>query len=51
MKSKGLQPRLLYPARLSLKKEGEIRSFPEEKMAKIINLHQINIGRDAKGLL
>ena len=51
MKSKGLQPRLLYPARLSLKKEGEIRSFPEGKMAKIINPHQTNIGRDVKELL
>ena len=28
MKSKYLQPKLLYPARLSLKIEGEIKSFP-----------------------
>ena len=27
MKSKSLQPGLLYPARLSIKMEGEIRSF------------------------
>ena len=32
MKSKGLQPRLLYPARLaSFKIEGGIRSFPDKK--------------------
>ena len=29
--SKGLQPRLLYPARLSIKIGGEIRSFPEKE--------------------
>ena len=31
MKSKDLQPRLLYPARLSFKIEEEIRSFPDKK--------------------
>ena len=30
MKSKNLQPRLLYPARL-FKIEGEIKSFPDKK--------------------
>ena len=30
MKSKGLQPRLLYPARLSFKIKKEIRSFPDK---------------------
>ena len=34
MKSKGLQLRLLYPARLSTKMEGQIRSFPEKGMVK-----------------
>ena len=29
MKSKDLQPRLLYPARLSFKIEGEIKSLPK----------------------
>ena len=32
MKRKGPQPRLLYPARLSIKVEGEIRSFPDKKI-------------------
>ena len=30
MKTKGLQPRLLYPARPSIKMEGQIRSFPNK---------------------
>ena len=34
MKSKGLQPRLLYPTRLSIKMEGEIRSFPDKRRLK-----------------
>ena len=34
MKSKGLQPKLLYPARLSVKMEGEIRSFPDKRWLK-----------------
>ena len=34
MKNKGLQPRLLYPARLSIKMEGQIRSFPDKKGSK-----------------
>ena len=29
MKEKNLQPRLLYPARISFKYEGEIKSFPD----------------------
>ena len=34
MKSKDLKPRLLYPARLSYKIKGEIRSFPDKKKLK-----------------
>ena len=30
MKSKGLQPRLLYPAKLSFRIEGQLRSFPDK---------------------
>ena len=29
LKTRGLQPKLLYPARLSIKMEGQIRSFPD----------------------
>ena len=34
MKSKGLPPILLYPARISVKMEGEIRSFPDKRRMK-----------------
>ena len=34
MKTKGLQPRLLYPARLLIKMEGEISSFPDIRSLK-----------------
>ena len=34
MKTKGLQPRLLYPARLSIKTECKIRSFPDKRSLK-----------------
>ena len=34
MKSKDLRPRPLYPARLSFKIEGEIRSFSDKKKLK-----------------
>ena len=34
MKSRGLQPRLLYPASLSIKIEGQIRSFPDKRNLK-----------------
>ena len=29
--AKGLQPTLLYPARLSIKMEGQIRNFPNKR--------------------
>ena len=32
MKSKNLQPKLLYPARISFKYEGEINSFTDKQM-------------------
>ena len=31
MKEKNLQPRLLYPARISFKYEGEIKSFTDKE--------------------
>ena len=34
MKSKVLQSRLLYPARLSIKMESEIKSFPDKRRLK-----------------
>ena len=34
MKSRDLQPRLLYPAKLSFRLEGQIKSFPDKKKLK-----------------
>ena len=34
MKTRGLQPRVLYPARLSIIMEGEIRGFPDKRRLK-----------------
>ena len=49
MRNRGLQPRLLYPARLSIKIEGQIKNFPDKKKSKRIYLHQTSSARDAKG--
>ena len=37
-----------YPARLSIKIEGQIRSFPDKKKSKRMHLHQNSSARDAK---
>ena len=34
MRTRGLQPRLLYPARLSIKIEDQIKSFPDKRSLK-----------------
>ena len=34
MRTRGLRPRLFYPARLSIKTEGQIRSFPDKRVLK-----------------
>ena len=34
MRTRGLQPRLLYPALLSIKIEGQIKSFPDKRSLK-----------------
>ena len=34
MKNKDLQPRLLYPAKLPLKMEGQIKCFPDKEKVK-----------------
>ena len=49
MRTRGLQPRLFYPAKLSTKTEGKIRSFPDKKKSKSIHLHQTSPARYAKG--
>ena len=51
MKSKDLQPRLLYPARLSFKKEGEIKSFPDKRRPKEHMSTRPALQEKLKGLL
>ena len=49
MRTRGLQLRLLYPARHSIKIKGQIKGFPDKKKSKRIHLHQTSSARDAKG--
>ena len=51
MKSKDLQSRTLYPARLSLKIKGEIRSFPDKKKLKEFVNTKLVLQQMLKGLL
>ena len=51
MKSRNLQPRLLYLARLSLKIEGEMKSFlHKKKLSKFVNTKPV-LRQMLKGLL
>ena len=50
MKSKDLQPRLLYPEKLSFKIEGEIRSFPDKKKLKEFFNAKTSTATNVKGL-
>ena len=49
MKGKNLQPRLLYPARISFKFDREIKIFTEKAKAKRIQHHQTSFTTNAKG--
>ena len=51
LKSKNLQPRLLYSARLSFKIEGEIRSFPDKRRLKEYTSFKPALQEMLKGLL
>ena len=51
MKSKSLKTRLLYPARLSIKMEGEIRSFPDKRRLKEYTSTKPPVQDMLKGLL
>nr|KAF6363134.1 hypothetical protein mPipKuh1_010131 [Pipistrellus kuhlii] len=43
MNSKNLQPKIIYPAKLSLRIEGQIKSFTNKKNAKGVHHHQTRI--------
>ena len=49
MKEKNLQPGILYPARLSLRFDGEIKSFTDKQKFKRIQHHQTSFTIKAKG--
>ena len=51
MRTRGLQPRLLYPARLSIKIEGQIRSFPGKRSLKEYTSTKPALQDMLKGLL
>ena len=51
MRSKDLQPRLLYLARIPFKIEGEIRGFPDKQKLKEFNLKPVILQQMLKGLL
>ena len=51
MRSRGLQPRLLYPARLSIKIEGQIMSFPDKRSLKEYTSTKPALQEMLKGLL
>ena len=51
MRTTGLQPRLLYPAWLSIKIEGQIRSFPDKRSVKEYSSTKPALQEMLKGLL
>ena len=51
LRTRGLQPRLHYPARLSIKIEGQIRSFPDKRSLKEYTSTKPALQEMLKGLL
>ena len=51
MKSRDLQPRLLYPAKLSFRIEGQIKSFPDKKKLKEFIITKPLLYEILKGLI
>ena len=51
MRTRGLQPRLLYPARLSIKIESQIRSLPDKRSLKEYTSTKPTLQELLKGLL
>ena len=48
MKGKNLQSRILYPARLSFRFDGEIKSFPDKPKLERFQHHQTSFTTNAK---
>ena len=51
MKENNLQPRLLYPARISFKYEGEIKSFPDKQKLREFSITKPALQQMLKDLL
>ena len=51
MKENNLQPRLLYPARISFKYEGEIKSFTDKQKLRKFSTTKPALQRMLKGIL
>ena len=51
MRTRGLQPQLLSPARLSIKTEGKIKSFPDKRSVKEYTSTKPALQEMLKGLL
>ena len=51
MRIRGLQPRLLYPTKLSIKMKGEIRNFPDKSRRKEYTSTKPALQDMLKGLL
>ena len=51
MRSRGLQPTLLYPEKLSIKMESEIRNFPDKRRLKVYTSTKPALQEMLKGLL
>ena len=51
MKGKDLQPRLLYPEKLSFRTEGQIKTFPDNKKLKEFIFTKLLLYEMLKGLI
>ena len=51
MRTRGLQPMLFYPAKLSIKIEGQIKSFPDKRSLKECTSTKPAVQETVKGLL
>ena len=51
MKGKGLHPRLLYPAKLSFRREGQIKCFPDKVKLKEFIITKPLLYEKLKGLI
>ena len=51
LNQKNMQTRILYPARLSFKREGEIKSFPDKQKLKELMTTKLALQEILRGIL